>query len=157
RASGKNADQDPYFMHYYRVNFDGTGLVSLTTGNGNHTVQYSPDNKYLIDTYSRVDQPPTHELRRTSDGEKVCLLEEADISDLKSNGWEAPEIFVAKGRDGKTDIWGIISRPRNFDPNKKYPVIEQIYAGPQGSYVPKSFSSQRRFSQLTDLGFVVVQ
>ena len=157
RACGKNADQDPYFMHYYRVNFDGTGLIALTTGNGNHAVQYSPDNKYLIDTYSRIDQPPTHELRRTSDGEKVCLLEEADISELKSAGWEAPEVFVAKGRDGKTDIWGIISRPRNFDPNKKYPVIEQIYAGPQGSYVPKSFSSQRRFSQLTDLGFVVVQ
>lgn len=157
RASGKNADQDPYFMHHYRVNFDGTGLVALTAGNGTHTVQFSPDNKYLIDTYSRVDQPPTHELRRSSDGEKVCLLEEADISGLKADGWEAPEVFTAKARDGKTDIWGIIFRPKNFDPSKKYPVIEQIYAGPQGSYVPKSFSSQRRFSQLTDLGFVVVQ
>jgi dipeptidyl-peptidase-4 len=157
RASGKNAGQDPYLMHYYRVDFDGTGLVALTAGNGTHTVQYLPDHKYLIDTYSRVDQPPTHELRRTSDGERVCLLEEADISGLKADGWEAPEVFTAKARDGKTDIWGIICRPRDFDPNKKYPVIEQIYAGPQGSYVPKSFSAQRRFSSLTDLGFVVVQ
>ena len=75
--------------------------------------------------------PPVHELRRVADGKLVCKLEEADISELKPNGWEAPEVFVAKGRDGKTDIWGIICRPRNFDPAKKYPVIEQIYAGPQ--------------------------
>jgi dipeptidyl aminopeptidase/acylaminoacyl peptidase len=157
RASGRNPDQDPYFIHYYRVNFDGTGLIALTAGNGTHTVQYSPDNKYLIDTYSRVDQAPIHELRRASDGQFVCKLEEADISELKSRDWQPPEVFTAKGRDGKTDIWGIICRPKDFDPGKKYPVIEQIYAGPQGSFVPKSFSSQRRFSSLTDLGFIVVQ
>jgi dipeptidyl aminopeptidase/acylaminoacyl peptidase len=156
RASGKNPDQDPYFVHYYRVNFDGTGLVALTEGNGTHTVDFSPDRKYLIDTWSRVDLPPVNELRRASDGKLVCKLEEADISELKSD-WEAPEVFVAKGRDGKTDIWGIICRPRDFDPKKKYPVIEQIYAGPQGSFVPKSFSATRRFSSLTDLGFIVVQ
>jgi dipeptidyl aminopeptidase/acylaminoacyl peptidase len=157
RASGRNADQDPYFAHHYRVNFDGTDLVALTAGNGTHTVQYSPARKYLVDTYSRVDMAPIHELRRCTDGSLVCKLEEADISDLKANGWEPPEVFTAKGRDGKTDIWGIICRPRNFDPNKKYPVIEQIYAGPQGSFVPKSFSAFRRFSNLTDLGFIVVQ
>jgi dipeptidyl aminopeptidase/acylaminoacyl peptidase len=157
RASGRNPDQDPYFIHHYRVNFDGTGLVALTAGNGTHSVQYSPDKTYLIDTYSRVDHPPIHELRRTADGQLVCKLDEADISELKAGGWEAPEVFTAKGRDGKTDIWGIVCRPKDFDPAKKYPVIEQIYAGPQGSFVPKSFSSQRRFSSLTDLGFVVVQ
>jgi dipeptidyl aminopeptidase/acylaminoacyl peptidase len=157
RASGKNADQDPYFIHHYRVNFDGSDLVALTAGNGTHTVQYSPKRKYLVDTYSRVDMAPVHELRRSTDGSLVCKLEEADIADLKANGWEPPEVFTAKGRDGKTDIWGIICRPRNFDPQKKYPVIEQIYAGPQGSFVPKSFSPFRRFSNLTDLGFIVVQ
>jgi hypothetical protein len=157
RASGMNPEQDPYFVHYYRVNFDGTGLVALTEGNGNHSVQYSPDRKYLIDTYSRVDMPPVHVLRRVSDCRQVCKLEEADISELLATGWKAPEVFVAKGRDGKTDIWGIICRPRDFDPSKKYPVIEQIYAGPQGSYVPKSFGGVRRFASLTDLGFVVVQ
>ncbi|MEN6577183.1 MAG: prolyl oligopeptidase family serine peptidase [Phycisphaerales bacterium] len=156
-ASGKNADQDPYFVHYYRVNFDGSGLVALTEGNGNHSVQYSPDHRYLIDTYSRVDVPPVHELRRTSDGKLVCLLEKADISELAAKGWVAPEVFVAKGRDGTTDIWGIICRPKDFDPGKKYPVIEQIYAGPQSAYVPKSFSPFSRFTSLTDLGFVVVQ
>ncbi len=98
-----------------------------------------------------------HELRRASDGKLICKLEEADIADLRASGWTPPEVFVAKGRDGKTDIWGIICRPRQFDPNKKYPVIEQIYAGPQGSFTPKTFSPARRFASLTDLGFVVVQ
>jgi dipeptidyl aminopeptidase/acylaminoacyl peptidase/uncharacterized protein (DUF885 family) len=157
RASGKVDGQDPYFVHFYRVNFDGTGLVALTEGDGSHSIQLSPDQKYLIDTYSRVDMAPVHELRRVSDGGLVCKLEEADISALKAGGWKPPEVFVAKGRDGKTDIWGIICRPKDFDPSKKYPVIEQIYAGPQSSYVPKTFSQARRFASLTDLGFIVVQ
>ena len=157
RASGRNAEQDPYFVHHYRVNFDGTGLVALTDGNGTHGVQYSPSRKYLVDTYSRVDMPPIHELRRGSDGKLVSKLDEVDVAEQKANGWEPPEVFVAKGRDGTTDIWGIINRPRNFDPTKKYPVIEYIYAGPQGSFTPKSFSPGRRFTNLTDLGFIVVQ
>src|SRR5580765_5884932 len=156
-ASGMNPDQDPYLIQFYRINFDGTGLVALTDGNGNHSVQYSPDQKYLIDTYSRVDMAPVNELRRISDGKLVCQLEQADISELKADGWEPPEVFVAKGRDGKTDIWGIFCRPRNFDPNKRYPVIEDIYAGPQGSFVPKTFSPTRRYAALADLGFVVAK
>ena len=142
-ASGMNPGEDPYFLEYYRINFDGTGLVALTEGNGNHTVQFSPDRKYLIDTCSRVDMAPVINLRRCSDGALVCKLEEADISELKATGWQPPEVFVAKGRDGKTDIWGNIYRPRNFDPTKKYAVVEDIYAGPQDSYTPKSFSAFR--------------
>jgi len=156
-ASGRNPDQDPYFVHYYRVNFDGTDLVTLTEGNGTHTVQYSPDRRFIIDTYSRVDMPPVHELRRASDGSLVCKLEQADITELLETGWTPPEVFVAKGRDGKTDIWGIIHRPRNFDPAKKYPVVENIYAGPQGSFVPKSFYAVTRRPSLTALGFVIAQ
>jgi len=156
-ASGRNPNEDPYLINYYRINFDGAGLTALTEGNGSHSIQYSPDRRYLIDTYSRVDMPPVHELRRVSDGSLVCPLDKADISELVADGWTASEVFVAKGRDGKTDIWGIICRPRDFDPNKKYPVIEQIYAGPQSAYVPKRFSPSRRFSSLTDLGFIVVQ
>ena len=110
-----------------------------------------------MDTWSRVDAAPAHELRRCSDGKLVCKLEEADIADLKAAGWEPPEVFVAKGRDGKTDIWGILCRPRDLDPNRKYPVIEDIYAGPQGSFVPKSFSAVSRYESLTRLGFVVVK
>lgn len=157
RAGGRNPQQDPYFIHYYRVNFDGSGLVALTEGDGNHSIQYSPDRKYIIDTCSRVDMAPVHELRRVSDGKHLCELEKADISQLRADGWEPPEVFVAKGRDGKTDIWGIICRPRDFDPKKKYPIIEDIYAGPQSSYVPKTFRSSRRYASLTDLGFIVVK
>jgi dipeptidyl aminopeptidase/acylaminoacyl peptidase len=157
RAGGREPDQDPYLIHYYRVDFDGAGLVALTDGDGNHTVQYSPDRHYLIDTYSRVDTAPVHTLRRVSDGGLVCQLERADISELEERGWEPPEVFVAKGRDGTTDIWGILCRPRDFDPHRKYPVIEDIYAGPQGSYVPKTFSPTRRYAALTDLGFVVAK
>ena len=156
-ASGRHPNQDPYLLHFYRVNFDGTGLTALTDGNGNHSLQYSPDRKYIIDTYSRVDMAPVHELRRVADGGLVCKFEEADIAELKAGGWQPPEVFVAKGRDGKTDIWGIICRPHNFDPAKKYPVIEDIYAGPQDSFVPKSFGLQDRFFSLANLGFIVVQ
>jgi dipeptidyl aminopeptidase/acylaminoacyl peptidase len=157
QASGTDPSQDPYFIHHYRVNFDGSGLVPLTQGDGNHTIQFSPDRKHIIDTCSRLDRAPVHELRRVSDGQLLCKLEEADISELKESGWEPPEVFVAKGRDGQTDIWGIICRPRHMDPAKKYPVIEHIYAGPQGSFVPKTFSPTRRFASLTELGFIVVQ
>ena len=157
RASGVRPEQDPYLIHYGRVNFDGGGLTWLTEGNGQHSVQFSPDRKFIIDTYSRVDLPPVNELRRASDGKFVCKLEEADISALKESGWAAPEVFVAKGRDGQTDIWGIICRPRDFDPNKKYPIIEDIYAGPQSSFTPKTFSSSSRYESLTKLGFIVVK
>jgi dipeptidyl aminopeptidase/acylaminoacyl peptidase len=156
-ACGRNPGQDPYLVHHYRVNFDGTGLVALTEGDGSHRVEFSPDRKYLLDNYSRADLPPVHELRRVSDGKRVCELEKADISDLQARGWEAPEVFVARGRDGKTDIWGIICRPRGLDLGRKYPVVEYIYAGPHDSHVPKTFSAARRFASLTELGFLVVQ
>jgi dipeptidyl aminopeptidase/acylaminoacyl peptidase len=155
---GRNPGQDPYLVHYYRVNFDGTGLTALTEGDGEHTITYSPDNKYIIDKYQRIDLPPVHELRRVSDGKLVCALENADISELTGAGWKPPEVFVTKGRDGKTDIWGFIARPRGFDPNKKYPVIETIYAGPQGYFSRReTFSSTPRFTNFTDLGFIAVQ
>jgi dipeptidyl aminopeptidase/acylaminoacyl peptidase len=157
RASGKNEGQDPYFIHYYRVNFDGTGLVALTAGNGTHRIRSSPDGKYLLDTYSRVDLAPVHELRRASDGKLVCELERADVSALKETGWDYPEVFRARGRDGRTDIWGIVCRPTKFDKGKKYPIIEYIYAGPHGSHVRKEFSPVQRMQSLAELGFVVVQ
>ena len=157
RAGGIRAGQDPYYVHHCRVNFDGSGLVILTEGDGTHTIDYSPDKRFIIDTYSRVDLPPVTELRRTDDGRFVCELERADASALLKTGWRAPERFTAKGRDGTTDIYGIIIRPTNFNPRKKYPVIEQIYAGPQGSFVPKDFRTTGTMNELAELGFVVVQ
>jgi len=156
-ASGKNEGQDPYLMQYYRVNFDGSGLVALTEANGNHTVEFSPTRKFLIDTYSRVDLEPTFELRRSADGKLVSRFEKAEISALKASGWKYPEVFVSKARDGQTDIWGVVFRPANFDATKKYPIIENIYAGPQDSFVPKSFSPANRMQALAELGFVVIQ
>ncbi|MBI5387639.1 MAG: prolyl oligopeptidase family serine peptidase [Verrucomicrobia bacterium] len=157
RAGGLRAGQDPYLVHFCRVNFDGTGLTILTETDGTHTVEYSPDRQFLIDSASRVDQPPVHELRRVADGQRVCELERADWTELLKTGWKVPERFVAKGRDGRTDIYGVIWRPTNFDPAKKYSVIENIYAGPQSAFVPKSFRSHYRQQELAELGFIVVQ
>ena len=156
-ASGKESG-DPYFIHCYRINFDGTGLIRLTEGEGNHTVSFSPDKKYFVDTWSRVDMPPVSVLRSTTDGKKLMDIEKADISQLLATGLRLPEVFTAKGRDGITDIWGIIIRPINFDPSIKYPVIEYIYAGPHDSSVPKSFRPVATgMHQLAELGFIVVQ
>ncbi|HEY7329205.1 MAG TPA: DPP IV N-terminal domain-containing protein [Gemmataceae bacterium] len=157
RTGGIHPDQDPYYIHYCRINFDGSDLVCLTQGDGTHNIDYSPDRRYLIDTYSRVDMPPVIELRSVRDGQRVCELERAEISVLQKTGWKMPERFVAKARDGKTDIFGVIFRPTNLDVNKKYPIIEQIYAGPQGAFVPKAFLAYFYHQQLAELGFIVVQ
>jgi dipeptidyl-peptidase-4 len=123
RASGMNPKQDRYFVHYYRINFDGSGLTALTEGNGTHTVSFSSNNEFYLDGWSRVDLPPVLQLRRTSDRSVVMELEKADPSALLATGWRAPERFVAKGRDGTTDMYGVIVRPTNFDAKKKDPVI----------------------------------
>ena len=157
-GSGKNEGEDPYFIHYYSVNLDGKKLRDLTPEQMNHRAEFSPDYNYLIDTYSTVDTPPETVLRRTSDGKVMKVLEKADISELLALHWKKPEVFVAKARDGKTDIWGNIYYPTNFDSTKKYPVIEYIYAGPQGSFAQKSFYPYMyAFSGLAELGFIIVQ
>jgi dienelactone hydrolase len=106
---------------------------------------------------SRVDLPPVMELHRTSNQKAILEVERSDMQDLIRSGWAAPETFVAKGRDGKTDIWGVLYRPRNLDPSRKYPVIENIYTGPQGSWVPKHFSVYDAMQSLAELGFIVAQ
>jgi dipeptidyl aminopeptidase/acylaminoacyl peptidase len=156
-ANGMDEGKDPYFLNYFRINFDGTGLVRYTKADGQHTVTFSADRQYYVDIYSRVDLPPVTELRKASDQSLLTTLETADATDLLATGWTKPEVFVAKGRDGTTDIWGVIIKPTNFDPAKKYPVIENIYAGPQGSFVPKGFSTQTGMQTLAELGFIVVQ
>jgi dipeptidyl aminopeptidase/acylaminoacyl peptidase len=157
RASGMDPREDPYFVHYYRVNFDGTGLTPLTPAHGNHTVQFSPDGRTLVDTYSTVTNAPVHELRSATDGKLISVIERADISALPPLGWRPPEPFVARARDGKTDIYGIVFRPSHFDPRKSYPVIEDIYAGPHDSFVPKSFGASYANQSLAELGFIVVK
>jgi dipeptidyl aminopeptidase/acylaminoacyl peptidase len=165
-AGGMRPGEDPYLQHYYRVDFDGRNLTSLTSANAYHDVSFSPDGAYYVDTYSRVDLPNVMELHRATDGSLVSEVERGEISALTAAGFKPPEVFVAKGRDGKTDIWGVIVRPRNFDPTRKYPVVENIYAGPHGSFVPKIFwpfgfqsggDKVIGMQSLADMGFVVVQ
>src|SRR5262245_18986474 len=157
RASGMNAGQDPYQIQYYRINFDGSGKTALTTEDGSHVLSFSPDHQYYVDTWSRVDVPPVSQLRRASDQSVVLELERADPKALFATGLRAPEPFVAKARDGVTDIYGIIVRPSNFDPKKKYPVVEYIYAGPHDSFVPKTWGIPGGMQAQAELGFVVVQ
>ena len=156
RAGGIRPEQDPYHVHYCRVNFDGTGLTVLTEGDGTHRIEWSPTGEFFLDVYSRVDLPPVTELRR-KDGSLICELERADAAHLPKAQWKAPERFVAKARDGATDIHGVIYWPSNFDPNKQYPVIECIYAGPHGAHVPKEFRTAHYGQELAELGFIVVR
>ncbi|WP_404335158.1 DPP IV N-terminal domain-containing protein [Sphingomonas sp. MMS12-HWE2-04] len=165
-ASGMNPGEDPYFKHYYRIDFDGRHLTSLTPVNADHDAAFSPDMTMFVDTYSRVDLPTVSELRRAADGTVVATITKGDVSRLIAAGFRPPEVFTAKGRDGKTDIWGIVVRPRDYDPHKRYPVIENIYAGPHDSFVPKGFwpfgyhaggDKVIGMQAQADLGFIVVQ
>ncbi|MFK7820510.1 MAG: DPP IV N-terminal domain-containing protein, partial [Planctomycetaceae bacterium] len=137
-AVGVYENQDPYHEHFCRVNFDGSGFKVLTEGDGTHSIQFEQNDQYFIDTYSRVDLAPVAELRDSESGERIAELSRADTK-ARFGKRRLTERFVAKGRDGKTDIWGIIHWPRDFDPDKKYPVVENIYAGPHDHHVPKSF------------------
>ena len=158
QASGVNKDEDPYFIRYYSINFDGTDMRDMTPSKGMHTAYLSNDNKYIVDVASTVSDAPVTVLRNAETGEVVMDLEKADISEIVANGWKAPEVFVAKGRDGETDMWGIIIRPTNFYPSKKYPILEYIYSGPGDHYVPKNFFSFNRYmTAIAELGFIVVQ
>ncbi len=158
RGSGKNPGEDPYLIHYYKINFDGSGLIDLTPENANHKATFSENYQYFVDNYSRVDMPPITVLRNAEDGRVLMTLETADIADLFAKGWEMPEVFRAKGRDGETDIWGNIYRPTNFDSKVSYPIIEYIYAGPHSSFAQKSFMPySRAFSRLSEMGFVIMQ
>ena len=157
KACGMDKGEDPYLEKYYSLNIDNGKIQPLTPENANHNVTFSSDYTYFVDSYSRVDLSPTLVVRSATDG-KVILKpqQQPDITKAVEAGWRMPEVFSAKGRDGQTDIWGVIIRPSDFDPTKKYPVIEYIYAGPHDSHVPKSFAISQRCSELAELGFITV-
>ncbi|MDI9403916.1 MAG: prolyl oligopeptidase family serine peptidase [Limnohabitans sp.] len=154
---GRDAAQDPYHIHHARVSLDAGEVVMQTAGNGTCRVDFSPDRSALVCVRARVDAPPIYELRRAQDGALVVELGRADDSAARAAGWIAPEPFVAKGRDGVTDIWGVVYRPTGYDPSRKYPVIENIYAGPHGQHVPKWFELGGRSREYAELGAIVVQ
>ena len=155
-AGGREAG-NPYFSHFYKIGFDGKHLKSLTPEEGNHQISLSPSENYFVDNYSKPDVAPVSVLRNMN-GDLISTLEKADVSKLVAKGWKAPIPVALKAHDGKTDIYGLVFTPTHMDPNKKYPVVDYIYPGPQGGSVGSwSFSASRGDNQaLAELGFIVV-
>ena len=155
-VDGREAE-NPYFSQLYRIGFDGKHLELLTPEDGNHQVSLSPSKNYFIDSYSKPDVAPVIILRNM-DGKLISTLEKTDISRLTAAGWKPATPFTVKAYDGKTDIYGLLFTPTHLDPNKKYPVVDYIYPGPQGGSVGSwSFSAARGDNQaLAELGFIVV-
>ncbi len=160
-AGGREPGRDPYFRHLYRVRLDGGGLSLLTPEDADHDVRFAPDGRHFVDTFSRVDLPPTSVLRR-ADGALVAVLETADVEDLVRAGWQPPLRVVVKARDGVTDLYGCLARPSRFDPARRYPLVDSVYPGPQMIRSPKAFGggeALRSFWQdqaIAELGFVVL-
>lgn len=157
-ACGKDPNEDPYFNVLYSVNFDGSNLTRLTPETAYHEVEFSPDGKYFVTNYSRVDLPYVSKLYSVDNSTEILKVEQSDISELEKMGWQAPEPFKLKGRDGKTYIYGLIYRPFNFDKKKSYPVIDATYSGPHTIRTPKTFgrSVQNEDLSIAQLGFIVL-
>src|SRR5207249_4604494 len=149
---------DPYFDYLYRSGFDGKKISLLTPEPGYHEVSFSPSGKFFVDSYSAPDVPPVTVLRDRN-AKVIATLGKADISKLVAAGWKPPTAFTVKARDGKTDLYGLMFKPTNFDPSRKYPIVNHIYPGPQGGSVgSRSFSPARGDAQaLAELGFVVIE
>ena len=159
-ANGKESmtggKEDPYYMHLYKINLDGTGLQLLNAGNYDHSFSVNDNNTYFVNTSSRVNTVPVSSLH-SADGKKIMDLETADLRNLMATGYKFPETFKIKADDGITDLYGVMYKPYDFDSTKKYPIIEYVYPGPQTESVNKSFSKgMDRIDRLAQLGFVVV-
>lgn len=153
-ASAKEKGRNPYYQNLYSISFQGKNLKLLTPEDRHHQISFSPDGKYFVDNFSTVNIPTITVLRKSSDGKILSELGRADVSQLKN--WEAPEIFTATARDGKTLIYGALWKPTNFDSSKKYPVIEMSYTGPHTQVFPKSFVQALSWQSYAELDFVVV-
>ncbi|MDX2043233.1 MAG: DPP IV N-terminal domain-containing protein [Acidobacteriota bacterium] len=154
---GKEQGRDPYFRHFYRIGFDGKGMKLLTPEDADHDISLSPSGGFFTDNYSKPDVPPIAVLR-DAEGKLILTLEKADISRLLAMGWQPPQPITVKARDGVTDIYGLLYKPTKLDQSKKYPIVNNIYPGPQtGSVRSRSFSTGGDQQALAELGFVVVQ
>ncbi len=155
-ANNRESNEDPYYLHTYRVNFDGTGLKLLNEGNFDHASSINDNQLYFVDNFSRVNTTPKAVLYNT-DGKKLLDLETTDLSSLLSAGYKFPQTFKVKADDGITDLYGVMYKPYDFDSTKKYPIIEYVYPGPQTESVNKSFSKgMDRIDRLAQLGFIVI-
>jgi dipeptidyl aminopeptidase/acylaminoacyl peptidase len=155
-GSGKE-EGNPYHDYLYKVSFDGKSITNLTPNKGHHSVRFNTSNNFFVDTYSTTSTPPISILRNNN-GEKITDLETGDIAELKSKGWIAPIEFNVKARDNKTDLYGVLFLPSNYDENKSYPILNYIYPGPQsGSIRNFGFSPVwRDYQAVAELGFTVV-
>jgi dipeptidyl-peptidase-4 len=153
-ASGRETGHNPYYQHLYSISFSGEDLRLLCPEESHHQVTISPDNNYFVDNYSTVNQPTTTVLRDLESGQVMMELSRADISKLQ--GWTAPEIFSVLARDGKTNIYGALWKPMNFDPGQKYPIIELSYTGPHTHLFPTDFSRAFMLQSYAELGFVAL-
>ncbi|NJO88994.1 MAG: hypothetical protein HC831_08570 [Chloroflexia bacterium] len=138
-AFGKEENINPYYRFYYSLNLQTKQLKLITPDNANHEIQISPNFKYFTDVFSRVDMPHKSQLRDNK-GKLIKEIEDAEASLLFANNWSSPEIFSVKAADSVTDLWGVMWKPFDFDPNKKYPIITFVYPGPQDNFVPVNFS-----------------
>jgi dipeptidyl-peptidase-4 len=154
---GKESGRDPYFQHYYSIKFDGKDMKLLTPENSDHVITPSPDGKYFVDVYSTATQPETAVVR-DDNGKVVVDVAKQDITKLVAAGWVPPTPITMKGRDGKTDVYGYMFKPTNIDTSKKYPIVNNVYPGPQtGSCGGRGFSAAHRdWQSLAELGFIVV-
>ncbi|MCI5706853.1 MAG: prolyl oligopeptidase family serine peptidase [Odoribacter sp.] len=156
-AYGREEGVDPYYYMAYRVSLDKPGMELLTPGNANHKVFVSPSSKYIIDTYSRVDMP-FKAVVRNRNGKEIMKLKDPDLKPLLAQGWRFPERFTVKAADGITDLYGVMWKPMDFDSTRKYPIISEVYPGPQFEYVPTSFELESsKATRLAQLGFIVIQ
>ncbi|MGH7460422.1 MAG: DPP IV N-terminal domain-containing protein, partial [Longimicrobiales bacterium] len=157
-GAGREPGRNPYFRHFYRVDFDGRNAKLLTPEDADHEISLSPDGRHFVDSYARPDVPPVTVLRH-QDGRLLLTLEKADVSRLLATGWTPPIPFTVKARDQRTDLHGLMYRPTNFDSTRKYPIINNIYPGPQsGSVGSRGFNPSRGDTRaLAELGFIVIQ
>ena len=155
---GRERGRDPYFRHFYRVSMDAKPAQLLTPEDADHDISVSPSGRYFVDNYAKPDVPTVSVLRDET-GKVVLPLEKMDISRLLAIGWKPPMPITVKDRGGVGELYGLLYRPTNFDPSKKYPIVNRIYPGPQtGSVGSRQFSPSRADSQaLAELGFVVVE
>ena len=155
-ANGVNKEQDPYYLHSYKINLNGTGMRTLNTGDYTTRTSMSDSNKYFVNNFSRVNTVPKSEVRDVN-GKKVLDLETADLSQLFASGYKFPEPFKVKADDGITDIYGVMYKPFDMDSTKVYPLLEYVYPGPQTEAVNKSFSYRMdRLDRMAQIGFVVI-
>lgn len=156
-AYGREKNVDPYYYMAYRINLDKPGIELLTPENASHTIYVSPSGKYIVDSYSRVDLPTVNVVRNRN-GKEIMRLKDPDIKPILDEGWRFPERFCVKAADGVTDLYGVMWKPMDFDSTRKYPIISEVYPGPQYEYVPTTFDLESsKATRLAQLGFIVIQ